>query len=65
MQECGYRSQFVSQPNRVHDSHPIGGVRAKPSFSASTELTTNKVKAKTCILIDPIFNPRVFEKFLG
>jgi hypothetical protein len=55
MQECGYRSQFVSQANRVHDSHPIGGVRAKPSFSASTELTTNKVTAKAYNLIDPIF----------
>jgi hypothetical protein len=65
MQECGYRSQFVSQANRVHDSHPIGGVRAKPSFSASTELTTTKVKAKAYNLIDAIFNPRVFERFLG
>jgi hypothetical protein len=59
MQECGYRSQFVSQANRSHDSHPIGGVRTKPSFSALTKLTTNKVTVKAYNLIDAGFNSRV------
>ena len=32
----GFAAQFVSQRNISHDIHPMGGVRANPSFSALT-----------------------------
>lgn len=50
MQFSGSMSQRVLQPNRIHDNHPIGGVRATPLLSDSVGLvfswTTTKTKAK-------------------